>query len=177
MSQDTTRYSSLKKRNTCMSLGFIACLSFGTLSAHADVRFENGAMPYKGIDVLYEKLSTAATSLDTKSFSDIYTKDAYYLSPASPLAQGIDGITPEWDGWFAWMKEGNGTLQMDFRIVAREVYDDAIGYDIGYVKTLQKRPNEPDVTYETKFVVVTKKLPNGEWRYHIDAYNKLKKDE
>ncbi len=169
--------SSLKNKMAYLSLAVAACLSFGAVSAHADVTLEKGVKPHKGIDALYEKLSDATASLDTKTFSEIYAEDAFYFIPASPLAQGIKGVTPDWDSWFAWMKEGNGTLEIDFRIVAREVHDDALGYDIGYAKTLQKRPNEADVTYETKFVVVTKKLPDGEWRYQVDAYSYLKKDE
>ncbi|KAB7613290.1 hypothetical protein F9L33_11830 [Amylibacter sp. SFDW26] len=167
----------LSKKNSCILLGLAACLSFGTFSARADIVLEDGVTPHKGIDALYEKLAAATASLNTESFSKIYAEDAFYLIPTAPLIQGIDGIKPDWDDWFVWMKEGNGSLDMDFRIVAREVHDDAIGYDIGYAKTLQKRPNEADVTYETKFVVVTKKLPNGEWRYQVDAYSQLKKDK
>ncbi len=171
------RPTSFKKKRICKLLGLAAFLSLGTLSAHADVTLEDGVIPHKGIDALYEKLADATASLDTNGFSEIYAEDVFYLIPTAPLIQGIDGIKPDWDDWFVWMKEGNGTLEMDFRIVAREVYDDAMGYDIGYAKTLQKRPNEADVIYETKFVVVTKKQSNGEWRYQVDAYSKLKKDE
>jgi ketosteroid isomerase-like protein len=159
----------------CIYTGLAALLSFGSISAQAEVKLENGVAPHEKIDTLYDKLSDAVSALNTRTFSDIYASDAFYLVPSSPLIQGLDDINPSWDGWFSWMKEVNGTLQMDFRVVAREVHDDTIGYDVGYATTLQKRPNAPDELIEVKILVVTKKQADGEWRFQVDTYSELKK--
>ena len=107
------------------------------------------------------------------SLNKIYAEDAYYLQPKSQHFKGLDALIENgFAGWFDWMKEGNGTLSISFRIIERELQE-SLGYDIGYYKVTQKRPEEEDEISEGKFVVVTKKQENGEWRFQVDTYNNL----
>lgn len=171
-------WKSLARALSICALIGLAIMGLGS-SADADavLKLEDGVAPHPKIDQLYERLAASVAALDSSGFSSVYAEGVYYLVPQAPLARGLDSVNPHWDGWFTWMKEGDGSLKMSFRVIAREIHGDSIGYDVGYYKILQKRPNEPDVLNEGKLVVVTKKQANGDWRFQVDAYNGLKKSE
>ena len=152
------------------TLTFTASFSFAQSDA---LTLEDGVMANESIDSLYQQFSNAYSDLDTSQFKSIYAQDAYYLQPKAHHFKGIDALIENgFAGWFGWMKEGNGTLSISFRIIERELQEN-LGYDIGYYKVIQKRPEEEDEISEGKFVVVTKKQDNGEWRFQVDAYNDI----
>ncbi len=166
-----------KMYKVCTYIGFITVLLSQTATAaDGDVTLESGVEPHGKIDALYQNISKSFSDLSSKDISEIYTKDAFYLTPESPLITGIDDIGAEWEDWFSWMRAGKGTLTINFRIIAREVYGDALGYDIGYFTTIQQRPDGENQTYEGKFITVTQKQANGQWRFTADTYNMLKKE-
>ncbi|MGI9410261.1 MAG: YybH family protein [Hyphomicrobiaceae bacterium] len=159
----------------CFAVAFVATLSPAAIAANSNApKLEAGVAPHAQIDALYEQLSRAVEALDTSTFGSIYAANSLYLPPNKTVIRGLAGVKSNWNGWFAWMKEAKGSLDIDFRIVSREVHGN-IGYDVGYYKTLQVRPGESSKTFEGKFVVVTKEQTDGRWLFQVDAYNHLKK--
>ncbi len=174
----TTTHTFSKMHKVCACIGFVAVLLSQPVSAADEgVALEGGVMPHEKIDALYRNISESFATLSIEKISDIYTKDAYYLTPESPMITGIGDIGAEWEAWFAWMREGKGTLTIDFRLIAREIYNDTFGYDVGYFTTVQQRPDGNNQTYEGKFITVTQKQANGQWRFSVDTYSMLKKEE
>ena len=73
-----------------------------------------------GINAIYERMSAAYAALDSQAFVDIYAADAAYLrSDENPMLTDIDAIIDNYERYFASVREGNGRLELLFRVIKR----------------------------------------------------------
>jgi uncharacterized protein (TIGR02246 family) len=137
----------------------------------AGLILESGVAPHAGIDDVYRRFSEAYKKLDAEAVTNLYTDDAFYLSPGTNIERGREKILANFSGFFNSVKANGGSLTISFRILERRVSGD-LAYDVGIYTLAQKR-GEQTRTGEGKFVVVARQVKSGDWRFHIDSYSDL----
>ena len=153
-----------------LSLLFTCSITF---AQDKPLTLEQGVQAHAGIDALYHEFARAYETLDAQHFKTIYAEDTYYLAPQAPIYFGNNEVAEKgFADWFASVKQDNASLSASFTIIAREIHDD-LGFDVGYIKSLQKTPGKDDAIYEAKILVVIKKQENGEWLFQADTYSYL----
>jgi uncharacterized protein (TIGR02246 family) len=131
---------------------------------------EKGVTPHAKIDDVYRRFSEAYKKFDFEAVTNLYTEDAFYLSPGSNVKRGREKILAEFSGYFNSVKSAGGTLQVSFQILDRRVSGD-LAYDVGIYTVTEKKKNGEARTGRGKFVVVALRMNNGEWRFQVDVYN------
>ncbi|HEX8267123.1 MAG TPA: serine hydrolase [Pyrinomonadaceae bacterium] len=137
---------------------------------------EKGVAPHAGIDDVYRRFSEAYNKFDFEAVTNLYTEDAFYLSPGSDIKRGREKILAEFSGYFNSVKNAGGTLAVSFQILDRRVSGD-LAYDVGIYTVTEKAKNGEARAGRGKFVVVARRMSSGEWRFQVDAYNGLPKPQ
>jgi uncharacterized protein (TIGR02246 family) len=143
-------------------------------AAPKDLMREKGVAPHTKIDDVYRRFSEAYRKLDSKAVTSLYTDNAFYLSPGNEVKQGREKILADFSSFFGSVRDAGGSLSISFRILDRHVSGD-LAYDVGIYGLAQKRPNSEERTSTGKFVVVARRMNNGDWRFHVDSYSDLPK--
>ncbi|HSK72755.1 MAG TPA: SgcJ/EcaC family oxidoreductase, partial [Pyrinomonadaceae bacterium] len=136
---------------------------------------EQNVSPHKGLDDVYRRFSEAYRKLDAEAVTNLYTDDAFYLSPGSAVERGREKILANFSGFFNSVKSNGGSLTISFRILERGVSGD-LAYDVGIYTLRQERAGKTQ-SDQGKFVVVARQVKKGDWRFHVDSYSDLPKAE
>ncbi|HEX8564072.1 MAG TPA: serine hydrolase [Pyrinomonadaceae bacterium] len=137
---------------------------------------DKGVAPHAGIDDVYRRFSEAYKKFDFEAVTNLYTEDAFYLSPGSDIKRGREKIVAEFSGYFNSVKNAGGTLAVSFQILDRRVSGD-LAYDVGIYTVTEKAKNGEARAGRGKFVVVARRMSSREWRFQVDAYNGLPKPQ
>ena len=162
-----------------MSKPFAVVILFTAFSLTAfaqDISFDVGVKPHAGLDAVYAKFSRAYRELDHELVGRLYSTDASYLVPDQNLLIGRDKITPTFKSYFDFVKERKGKLAISFRIVQRRVSRD-MAYDVGIFTLTQFDAAGKATDGKGKFIVVALKEKSGDWRFQVDGYSDLAKQE
>lgn len=163
----------MKKIALLLATILVSCLFVS--AQEKDLILEKSAAPHAGLDDIYRRFSEAYRKLDAQAVTNLYTDDAFYLSPGSEIERGRKKILGNFSGFFNSVKTSGGSLTISFRILERRVSGD-LAYDVGIYTLAQKRGNQAQSS-QGKFVVVARKMESGEWRFHIDSYSDLPKPQ
>lgn len=126
----------------------------------------------EAIAALYTEFSAAYRTLDPARLANVYSEDAFYLSPKAPVRRGRDTIFENFRGFFERTRAKGHRLDISFDFLERRAAA-ALAYDVG-VYTLVTREGDSIVnTSRGKFVVVLLKEADGAWRMRLDAYSGL----
>jgi uncharacterized protein (TIGR02246 family) len=150
-------------------------LSLSTVAAQSSEKelvLEKNVAPHAKIDDIYRRFSEAYKKLDFEAVTNLYTDDAFYLSPGSDIERGREKILANFSGFFNSVKTSGGSITISFQILERRVSGD-LGYDVGIYTLAQKNPKGEAKIGRGKFVVVARRMENGEWRFQVDTYNSL----
>lgn len=125
----------------------------------------------EGIDQVYRTFSEAYGLLDDGMIRDLYEPDAYYFYPNIPIQRGLDSFMSGFTDMFNRARESQTSLQIDFRIVERQLLGDH-AYDIGYYK-LSRSTGKTSVG---KFVTILRRQEDGSWKFILDTYSSAPED-
>ncbi len=152
----------------------VTLLSFvlitGCVPQKQDTAADSGA-----IDDLYRTFNEAYQSHDAELVASLYAEDAHYLEPNPELAirEGRASIRETFSGFMEWAEQNNRDLEIQFRILDREISGD-MAYDTGYY-LLRTKPdsvesfgNEGGVG---KFVTVMGRQSDGSWKFLLDGFS------
>ena len=140
------------------------------------VTHEAGVNPHKEIDAIYQQFQLAYEKLDTALVAELYTDDALYLVPDNDVMRGKENIRKNFAVFFDYNRNQGRNLKITFRILKRTVQGE-LGYDVG-IYTLQSNKDGKILGEDQgKFVVVTRKMKDGEWKFELDSYSGLKPPE
>ncbi|QIR16166.1 DUF4440 domain-containing protein [Shewanella aestuarii] len=127
----------------------------------------------KAINDIYHKLSNSFTILDISVIDDIYMNDATYISETQDkeIVLGKNPIIDLYATFFNKIKLKNAKIEVDFRLQVRQ-YTDGQATDIGYY-LMRFHPGEesgePMSEFAGKFVMVSRKNTQGEWKISVDS--------
>ena len=144
----------------------------GQAAPNAELILEKGVGPHAKIDDVYRRFSQAYRNLDPQAVTNLYTGDALYLSPGSDIKRGREKILAEFSGYFNSVKASGGSLTVSFQILDRRVSGD-LAYDVGIYTIAQKSAAGETRSGRGKFVVVARRVANGDWLFQVDSYNGL----
>ena len=149
-------------------------LSVSTVSAQMsqELVLEKGVTPHAKIDDVYRRFGEAYKKLDVEAVTNLYTDDAFYLSPGGEIQRGRATISKIFNGFLNSVIKDGGILSIKFRILERRVSGD-LAYDVGIYTLTQRRPNLENRTSIGKFVVVALRMKNGEWRFQVDSFSDI----
>ncbi|MCA1625760.1 MAG: SgcJ/EcaC family oxidoreductase [Acidobacteria bacterium] len=133
---------------------------------------EKGVAPHAKIDDVYRRFSEAYKKLDAEAVTNLYTDDALAISPGNDIERGREKILENFSNLFNPVKTGGGSLTISFRILERRVSGN-LAYDVGIFTFTRKSAKGEARSGRGKFVVVVRRMKNGEWRFQVDAYNDL----
>jgi uncharacterized protein (TIGR02246 family) len=119
----------------------------------------------KSLEEANAKFCEALRQGDTAAVASLYTDDARLLPPNSEIIQGKQDVETFW----------GGAMQMGVKDAILTTVD-VIGmgdmvFEIGkYVLTIQ--PEGQDAVEDSgKYIVLWKKVADGEWKLHVDIWN------
>lgn len=164
----------MKKTTLLLATILFSCM-FVSAQTEKELILEKGVASHAEIDEVYRRFSQAYRKIDAEAVTNLYTEDAFYLSPGSRIERGREKILENFSGFFNSVKASGASLAISFRILERRVSGD-LGYDVGIYTLTQKRGDQTQSS-QGKFVVVARKVESGEWRFHIDSYSDLPKAE
>ncbi len=141
-----------------------------------ELTLDPGVKPHNGIDQNYARFSEAYKLLDAKIVTDLYTETAFYLTPESGMDRGRELIGNNFGSFFRSVKERKGGLAISFQIVERRISGD-MGYDVGIYTLASTNPSGETTRTRGKFVVIALKQKNGDWKFQLDAFSGLPKEE
>ncbi|HUP18583.1 MAG TPA: SgcJ/EcaC family oxidoreductase [Gemmatimonadota bacterium] len=118
------------------------------------------------LDAVYDRFTAAYAAADAAAVADLYTEDAYYLSPDQDVVRGRAEIQEGFARFLGRFEPGAGPA-IDFEILDRNVAGD-LATDIGYYR-MSRPGGEP--RRAGKFVVVWRRGADGAWRIHADGYS------
>lgn len=142
--------------------------------ATADLTLDAGVAKHAGIDKIYSRFSEAYRTLNSEMVANLYTDNAFYLSPGSDIQRGRGTILGNFDGFFRNVKQSSGKISIAFRILERRVSGD-LAYDVGIYSLSSTNAKGETHISRGKFVVVALKSENGDWKFQLDSYNDLPK--
>ncbi len=143
---------------------------------NSKLTLEKDVKSHAGIDAIYPKFSEAYDKLDAKMVTDLYTDDALYLTPESGIQRGRNVIFGNFNGFFNSIRENGATLEISFYIVERRV-SSGLGYDVGVYLLTSKSKTGTTQTSRGKFVVIALKMKNGQWKFQLDSYSDMPKEQ
>ena len=150
--------------------------SFVAAQSSPELILEKGVVPHAKIDDVYRRFSEAYRKLDSEAVTNLYTDDAFYLSPGSDVRRGREKVLASFSGYFDSVRKAGGSLSISFQILDRKVSGD-LAYDVGIFTLTQKSADGKLQSGRGKFVVVARRMTNGDWRFHIDSYSDLPRVE
>ncbi len=154
----------------------LSLLTVAAQSPEKELVLETGVAPHTKVDDVYRRFSQAYKKLDAEAVTNLYTDNALYLAPDSDVIRGREKILANFSGFFNSVKTNGGSLTISFRILDRSISND-LAYDVGIYTLTEKSAKGEPRTGRGKFVVVARKIKNGDWRFHIDSYSDLEKGQ
>jgi uncharacterized protein (TIGR02246 family) len=121
------------------------------------------------LDAVYAAFRDAYARLDAGAVAALYHDDALYLVPREAPKRGRGEIEGSFRSFFDGVREGGGTLALEFRIVRRDVAA-GLATDVGYYRLALVRNGVRGNAAVGRFVTVSRPDANGEWRFVVDAY-------
>jgi ketosteroid isomerase-like protein len=143
-------------------------------AATADLTLEAGVAKHAGIDKIYSRFSEAYRTLNSEMVTNLYTDNAFYLSPGNDIQRGRATILGNFDGFFRNVKQSGGKMSIAFRILERRVSGD-MAYDVGIYSLSSTNAKGETNIGRGKFVVVALRSENGDWKFQLDSYSDLPK--
>lgn len=122
-----------------------------------------------GINAIYERMTAAYDSLDSRAFTDIYAVDAVYLrSEESPMLDNVEAIIDNYENYFSSVRGSNGRLELLFRVVRRDCTE-TLCSDVGWYKNSRYDSvgNLENTSYG-RFLTTPGKSADGMWRFVAD---------
>lgn len=117
----------------------------------------------QGIDAANQAFVDAFNAGDIATAAEnVYTEDATILPPGGPQIDGRQAITDFWTG----AAEQLGIESADLSTVSVESLGPDMAYEIGRYSLTTGQGAQ-----EGKYVVIWKRGPQGDWRWHVDIWN------
>ena len=165
-------HKKIMKRKFLTIFAVFFLVTFAGGQSSQDLILEPGVAAHKGLDEVYLRFSAGYRNLDPQAVSNLYTEDAFYLSPDSDVKRGREKILAEFSGFFDSVKKGGGSLAISFQILGRQISGD-LAYDVGIYTLTRKNAKGEARAARGKFIVVARRASNGEWRFQVDGYSGL----
>jgi hypothetical protein len=132
----------------------------------------------KTVNICYESLSQAYSSLDPQQMADVYTANGIYISTGGsmPLIHGQASLYKLYDKYFSRLKKHNSSLDLQFRVTSRLV-DTKTVHDVGYYVVTVIPPQEskqPPKQHAGKFMITFSQKLDGNWGVWSEANSKSK---
>jgi ketosteroid isomerase-like protein len=123
----------------------------------------------QNLDLVYETFSKAYQDLDINLMKQIYSEDAYYLSPGAEIQKGMSSFIEGFSNMFDQAKKNDQRLSIEFDIKERKVIDNT-AIDIGLYKMTRY---SADTSHSSvgKFITVLEFMPEGAWKFIADGYS------
>jgi ketosteroid isomerase-like protein len=160
----------------------VYCLCFSVIifaisvfSQNSDLVLESGVKPHKKIDEIYATFSTGYKELNVDMVASLYTEDANYLASSNKITDGREKIRENFGSFFESVRKNGNTMNIQFRILQREV-DKKLGYEVGIYTLTTFKDGKQIGTGQGKFFVVTKKI-GKKWFFRFDGYSVLESDK
>lgn len=128
------------------------------------------------LNKFYKQFSVAFEQLDATVIKDIYAENACYIPEQQnkEITMGRDNIVELYDHFFGKIKRKNAQIEVDFRVIERQL-EKQQATDVGYYLIRfypPKETEEPVSEFAGKFVIVSKKKPDGKWYLTVDTNNR-----
>lgn len=137
---------------------------------------EQGVASHKGLDAVYRRFTEGYKKLDAASVANLYSETAAYLAPQSNIQIGRQKVLGIFTSFFDSVKQQNGRLEISFRVVQRQV-EKNLAYDVG-IYTLTSFNQKGESSKDSgKFVVVARREKGDIWRFQVDGYSALPKEQ
>lgn len=118
----------------------------------------------QAIEAQHEAYLKTLKSADASAHGEIFTRDAWVLSPGLPTVRGRDAIIRDKQAIFVQAKIMGGVIKTEHL----EQHGD-MAIEIGrFSYTVKVGKADPRII-EGKFVTIWKRQEDGIWRYYIDA--------
>jgi hypothetical protein len=150
-------------------------LTVSAFSQTSDLILEKGVKPHKEVDRIYAVFSKGYRDLDLDSVANLYTIDANYLASGNIMTDGRAKIRDNFASFFESVKKNGNTMNIQFRILQREV-NKKLGYEVGIYTITTFKDGKQIGTGQGKFFVVTKKI-GKKWFFRFDGYSGLESDK
>lgn len=155
-----------------------SCLLFITCQGQAGDSTKVKTETKKTVNICYESLSNAYTSLDAQQMTDVYATDGLYISTGGsmPIIQGHPSLYKLYEKYFSRLKKHNSSLDLQFRVTNR-LTDTKTVHDVGYYIVTVIPPQEskqPPKQHAGKFMITFRQQENGDWGIWSEANSKSK---
>ncbi len=130
---------------------------------------EEGGIDRK-LDAVYAAFRDAYARLDARAVAALYHDDAIYLAAGAAPKRGRGEIEGGFRSFFEQVREGGGTLALEFRIVRRDVAA-GLATDVGYYRLAVVRNGVRGSGSVGRFVTVSRPATDGAWRFVVDSYS------
>jgi uncharacterized protein (TIGR02246 family) len=135
---------------------------------------DEGVTPHDGLDAIYRRFSEGYNKLDPASVANLYSETAAYLAPGKEIGIGRGKVLATFTEFFDSVRQGNGRLEISFRIAQRQA-EQNLAYDVGIYTLTSFSDQGESRTSKGKFMVVGKRETDGVWRFQVDGHNDLPK--
>jgi uncharacterized protein (TIGR02246 family) len=122
------------------------------------------------LDAVYAEFRGAYARLDARAVAALYHDDALYLAAGEAPKRGRGEIEGGFRSFFDGVREGGGTLALEFRIVRRDVAA-GLATDVGYYRLAVVRNGVRGNASVGRFVTVSRPDADGAWRFVVDSYS------
>jgi uncharacterized protein (TIGR02246 family) len=122
------------------------------------------------LDAVYAAFRDAYARLDAPAVAALYHDDAIYLAAGAAPKRGRAQIEGGFRSFFEQVREGGGTLALEFRIVRRDVTA-GLATDVGYYRLAVVRNGVRGNASVGRFVTVSRPDTDGAWRCVVDSYS------
>jgi len=143
----------------------------GLVAQESDLVLDSGVPSHDAIDALYSQFSRAYRTLDADIVSDLYTSNAFYLTPGSAVGRGRAYIRNDFARFFAHAKDKGESMDIRFRILDRQV-SNHLATDVG-IYTVTRMGKDGQRSSKGKFVVIALREKDGKWGFHTDIYSDI----
>jgi ketosteroid isomerase-like protein len=127
----------------------------------------------KAFDAIYSKFTEGYKLANPQMVADLYTRDAFYLSPGAMIERGHDYVLKQFSFLDSFKTRPAGPA-IGFRIVDRQVSGD-LAWDIGYyVMNNDGKPITAEDQPDGKFIVLWKRGADGQWKIFADGYSDVR---
>jgi len=124
----------------------------------------------RNLDAVYAAFRGAYARLDARAVAALYHDDALYLAAGEAPKRGRGEIEAGFRSFFDGVREGGGTLALEFRILRRDVAAD-LATDVGYYRLAVVRNGVRGNASVGRFVTVSRPDGDGAWRFVVDSYS------
>jgi uncharacterized protein (TIGR02246 family) len=122
------------------------------------------------LDAVYAAFRGAYARLDARTVAALYHDDALYLAAGEAPKRGRGEIEGGFRSFFDGVREGGGTLSLEFRILRRDAAA-GLATDVGYYRLAVVRNGVRGNASVGRFVTVSRPDADGAWRFVVDAYS------